>query len=937
MPQWEELKEVLADLLDLDPEERERLLQAAEVPPEIEVEVKGLLALAQKMPESFLETVGEEGGIVIGGRYEIIRQLARSSLSVVYLARDAKLLNKTVAVKVYLGDGRTRERQALAKVTHPGIVRILDAGDCPQFGRFIALEYLEGETLRQRLVRERLPFPAARTFVSEIAEALTTAHAAGILHRDLKPENVILVNESGTERAKLIDFGTARVEHPANGTSTTVLGGTLGYLAPEQLVGKPSPLSDLYSLAVIAYEMIAGIHPYLAQKDGCPEHPSRLSPDLPKVAGDVLLRALDYRPEGRPRNVREFIDAFEGALEGPGSKRKAAAVALGALLICGLCTAAWFFAQSRFNSPSHPIRLRNMVLLTSPDELAVDPAGSADGRWVAYSSDRAGNGILNIWVRSNTTGESRQLTNDSVGASDPAISPDGLQVVYRSAQDGGLYRIAISGGRTQKIAHSGRRPRFSPSGLYLAYWDGEPGGGPGTVYVTSSLSSNASQVNRTCGNAAAYPVWSEDSERLLIWCIESGAGANERADLWMVGVEPGVAVKTGLSARLAKQRLRGLPPSNGFEPLAWTHGQVLFAAAGPTGADLWEIGLNPKTGKVEGDARRLTEAVPWTRQAFAGSNRKLIFSTLNEDVQVWSLRLGSKRPEKLTSVSRRDVRPSMTPDGKKIAFVATSPNGRHAVWTKSLMDGRLGKISGDMDATMAPQLSRDGTKIVFSTENAAQRTIWWVSTNTGEGPNVTRKLCEGCGLPLDIMPDNSYVLTDANYDGGARLPGLFMSMVEIPSGVSHLSKTPVYSNYVRISPDGRWMACVAYPRGDSSQIFISPMKHSGGRLKFVDEQNWIAATQADAKNSLAAWSPDGLTLYYVSDRDGFRCIWGQRLDSETKRPVGEPFAVYHSHNARLSLSNVGHIWANGLSAATDRVVFSQGERKGAIWMADIER
>jgi Tol biopolymer transport system component len=107
-------------------------------------------------------------------------------------------------------------------------------------------------------------------------------------------------------------------------------------------------------------------------------------------------------------------------------------------------------------------------------------------------------------------------------------------------------------------------------------------------------------------------------------------------------------------------------------------------------------------------------------------------------------------------------------------------------------------------------------------------------------------------------------------------------------------------------------------------IFIAPFNRTGAK---VPVGNWIQITKDNARNNLAAWAPDGRTLYYLSDRDGFRCIWVQRLDPETKKPLGEAFAVYHSHNARLSLSNAGHERATGLSAAEDKIVFSQGQRR----------
>ena len=217
--------------------------------PELRRKAAAFLGTLEAVPNSFLESgksSASKVGASINGRYFLVRELARTSANVVYLARDTQLLNKPLVLKASrLFGSLTREFQALAELRHPGIVPILDIGDCAELGKFIVLEYVEGETLRQRLKSGALPLELVRRLIGEIAGTLTAAHKAGVLHRDLKPENIMLASDAGLERAKLIDFGTARVQNPVAGATTTVAGGTLGYLAPEQLIGNASQASDL--------------------------------------------------------------------------------------------------------------------------------------------------------------------------------------------------------------------------------------------------------------------------------------------------------------------------------------------------------------------------------------------------------------------------------------------------------------------------------------------------------------------------------------------------------------------------------------------------------------------------------------------------------------------------------------------------------------------
>jgi eukaryotic-like serine/threonine-protein kinase len=136
----------------------------------------------------------------------------------------------------------------------------------------------------------------------------------------------------------------------------------------------------------------------------------------------------------------------------------------------------------------------------------------------------------------------------------------------------------------------------------------------------------------------------------------------------------------------------------------------------------------------------------------------------------------------------------------------------------------------------------------------------------------------------------------------------------------------------RISPDGRWISFQVQKRIETRQIFIAPFRDEA----VPGPSEWIPITDGEGIDRNSYWSPDGNLLYYQSEREGYRCIFARRLDAATKHPVGPAFAVYHSHHARLSLSNAAEPGATGLSVARDKIVFAQGELTGNIWMAKQE-
>lgn len=280
------------------------------------------------------------------GRYEIVEHLGSGGVGDVYRAHDTKILYRTVVIKVLKDSSVMRpwivakfqqEIEALTKISDPGVVGIIDTGKLSDGRPFLVMEFVEGSNLRDFIRGEeshsgRLKLEQVSEIIRQAGRSVTSAHEAGVVHRDLKPANIMVRrNASGDLQVKIIDFGVAKIANSLSmeSTSTGLIAGTVAYMAPEQLEGrKVQPVSDIYALGVIAYEMITGNRPFnpesqaalqSLQREGVKVAPRDLRPALPLAAQNVILKALAYQPADRYQRAREFGDALADALliEGP--------------------------------------------------------------------------------------------------------------------------------------------------------------------------------------------------------------------------------------------------------------------------------------------------------------------------------------------------------------------------------------------------------------------------------------------------------------------------------------------------------------------------------------------------------------------------------------------------------------------------------------------
>ena len=605
------------------------------------------------------------------GRYRVVEKLGQGGMGVVYKARDT-LLGRFVALKALPSEStsdperRNRlldEAKAASALQHPGIVAVYDVAQADGQD-FIVMEYVAGETLEQRMGQKALPLSRGLRYAEQVADALARAHAAGIVHRDLKPSNVMVAED---DTAKILDFGLAKLTEapfpgeddetvsrgPAHLTREGAIAGTLAYMSPEQSAGKPvDARTDVFSFGVLLYEMLTGRHPFRrdsqletlsAIREAAPEPPTRVAPGLPPEAERAILRCLQKEPSRRwqsmadlsvvLRDLREDSEIGWARAAPPSAPaRRSRAWLWWSAAACALAAAAAaaYLLSRRGPTVAAPLELSRLTYDTG---FTTDPTISADGKLIAYASDRSGEGHLDIWVQLENQPQPARLTRHPADDWQPSISPDGSRVAFRSERDGGgIYLVGTLGGQERKIADRGLWPRFSPDGSQIAYLEDAAAPGGLKMYIVRAEGGAPRPLQPDFGAwpypGSVGPLWSPDGRFLLF----AGPKVQEQGsdDWWVAPLDGGPAVSTGASS---------LPQVGSVQvPIAWAGGQLLVAGGATTeGVNLYRVRISPGDGKVTGPLEPLTFGTGVTNTASVAANGRVAIPRLNWLVQLWEI------------------------------------------------------------------------------------------------------------------------------------------------------------------------------------------------------------------------------------------------------------------------------------------------------------
>ena len=355
---------------------------------------------------------------------------------------------------------------------------------------------------------------------------------------------------------------------------------------------------------------------------------------------------------------------------------------------------------------------------------------------------------------------------------------------------------------------------------------------------------------------------------------------------------------------------------------------VLFSAQTGDTKNIWRIPISPDSGKATGEPERLTSGASREDFPSGAPGHRVAFCSLNYQIDVWSLPVDadSGKPtgdlRRLTNDVADDIRPSISRDGKKLVFLSDR-SGNNDVWLKNLESGKETALTTTRMPETRVKISGDGSRVVYNQAVPNQQpTIYVVSAQGG----VSKNVCGDCGIVLGASSDGNII---TYWPGGTPI---HLFTVEVESG----RKTEILSHDVAgrygpvFSPDTRWLTFSSGVGSGPSKVIVAPFRAGAP----IPESDWIVVADELASVNQPNWSPNGNVIYFLSDIDGGRCIWAQRLDPVTKRPVGQRFEIGHFDRARLSPNNVNNIGDVSLTVARDKLVFSMGELTGNIWMAE---
>ena len=877
-----------------------------------------------------MASIPESLAAALADRYRIARELGAGGMATVYLAHDLKH-ERDVAIKVLRPElaavvGAERflaEIKTTANLQHPHILSLFDSGTVDGTV-FYVMPFVEGESLRDRLAREKqLPVEDALRIGREVADAMQYAHGHGVIHRDIKPENILL--QGG--HAMVADFGIALAAAKTGGNRMTETGMSLGtptYMSPEQAMGERTldARTDVYALACVVYEMLAGEPPFTGPTAQAivakvlTEAPSSLRtkrPTVPESVDDAVRIALQKLPADRFGTAAEFgalLTSAGGARRAPDERRArhaatpqrrvafaavVAAIAIAAFLLGGR-------VLGRAQAP--PLLFGRATHVTWDPGLEVTPALSPDGRSVAYASGR----LLSMRVQVRPVGEGRAvpLTGDTTAEeSNPQWSPDGTRVLFLSR--GGVFSAPSGGGPARaEIPGDGHTPIasavWSPDGQRIAFARGDSlftreadasvhavahMSGP-TLCVWSPRGTFVACATEGYYYAAPGTLFGNLSPSRIVLCrMRDGALTTVTDSLWLNHSPAWSADERWvyfISNRDGPRDVYGIPiASDGRAAGAFVrlstglgahtismsaNGSRIAFARYTVRTSIWSLPIPTNPPVLTTGATRLTNANEYIEQLAVSPDGKWIVydSDLTGNADIFRLSLAGGEPERLTTDPTDDFSPVVSPDGKEVAFHSWR-GGSRDIYVMRLDGGGIQQVTHSPHQEALAQWSPDGKAIAFTRIEA------------GDGIWIVRRDASGrWGEPVQRRAGGSL---------------------------------PVWS------PDGKWLAFVTDPQGGS---LLAIPADSGGERMIID-----GSTNADATPSVAYWATDGLLYFQRQDKRGNASFWSVSPTGGAPRLLVRHDPALHS-SARGTFS-VGH----------GRLYFPSEDRQSDVWVMDVGR
>ena len=844
-------------------------------------EVESLVAGAASAA-SFLEApVGVATSASLIGRqlgvFTIEAPIGAGGMGEVYRARDTRL-DRTVAVKILprelAADANRRQRfqreaRAIAGLNHPNICTIHDVGHDEGLD-YLVMELVEGETLAACLANGPLPLDQALTRAIEIADALDKAHRQGIIHRDLKPGNVMLAStragRTHDAHVKLLDFGLARLMPSAGGgsaapTDTTPMTeagavlGTLQYMAPEQIDGRPADArTDIFAFGALLYEMLTGRRAFAGDssprlmaailRDDAPSLAS-VQPPVPPALNWLVRTCLAKDPDDRFASIHDVLlelrriaatPADPGAAV-PGGRRNLHLLWTGAALLAALGGA---LAGARWLNPSPSTRIARLSLAIDehvrlpPRDLGI--AVSPDGARVVFAGQSSGQWRL---LTRSIDDQNVQPLSKTEGGLFPFFSPDGRWLGFFA--DGKLLKRSTADGSVQTIAEVGE----GAGGAGVACW-----GADGYILFGQHGENTKEGVRRVSADGGPVEVLSRPD-------LASGEMVNSMPQRLPGG---SVIIYTSFVRRFngATFNVMAMPAAGGPPRVLIPGASRALALDG--GRLIYQVDTSLLTATI--DPQTLALGAPTTiaegvyPNMFGGTwsvTRDVLVYRPNEggvNRAVWVSRTGVRGPVGAPDRGYSNLR--LSPEGDRIAFRIDGKDSTTSSWVYNLKAGVLSKVTPN---TLSGILwSRNGLLLTVEGGEGRAMDIFQIAADgSGEPKAIVRN-----GQPkysASWTPDGRTLVYAQTGDPATR-SDLWAIDVEGDRAPRSLLRTPA-DEYGRLSPDGKWLAYVSDQTG-RFELYVTPFPALGARSQI---------STGGAREPV--WSRDGRELFY---RNGTRLL-----------------------------------------------------------------
>jgi Tol biopolymer transport system component len=363
--------------------------------------------------------------------------------------------------------------------------------------------------------------------------------------------------------------------------------------------------------------------------------------------------------------------------------------------------------------------------------------------------------------------------------------------------------------------------------------------------------------------------------------------------------------------------------------VAWFGNQIIVSLKQADSTNLWAGTVTPGKHELAGELKRLTLGSGNETMPSVSAAGRLVFASHSYSAGVWEALLQKNAvPEmrRITQDRAMNLRPSVSSDGSKLAYISDRA-GNMDVWLRDLIDGKEAPLTRSDKPEVFGAISRDGSQVAFWIGAG----IYLLSTSGG----TPRSVCEKCGRADGWTPDGKVITSPRPDKEPIQLIGL---RDPVTAAYTKLVGHPtLHTTAPDLSRDGKWLTFHTAERIQWSdglknrrQIFVAP--YSG---EWTPTESWIPITDGTGLDREAKWSPDGDRIYFLSDRDGFRCIWARNLDPKTKEPLESIYPVVHLHDSRLSLSHIPNSGNVSICPVGDKLIFAMGELTGNIWMTDL--